>query len=394
MGVHTSEHPSEMKLSNELSNEINNPLNNPLNNMVISQRKRAVKLAAAVSNPSLRGLSLLPDPQLHLLTAACLRRTDIAPLFAEGSPDYVYCFQWTAADEAGWAASEASLLACEQKESLNHVFTRNPPLWCRDGAGRKIVRGDIFKGGSGAYIIRLVISPFLCDVTEVEKTFHQVTSADEVGFKGHVKNGGSPAWQRRFVYGCSLLVIPDLAKLRLVVNESYRESYEKELEDFGGREGRVKLPASPPASFVLPPCEASGAFVLGGARFEHRRGMITAEQARARGVTASQEASQGEAEEDDASVASWDGDFGEAIYFSGRRAETGGLSAAQIEAMGGKECFFTGPPSAKNKMTLLVVWATSEWRKGPKYDYALENNIPIITFEQLKEALDEESEED
>ena len=62
--------------------------------------------------------------------------------------------------------------------------------------------------------------------------------------------------------------------------------------------------------------------------------------------------------------------------------------------MGGKECFFTGPPSAKNKMTLLVVWATSEWRKGPKYDYALENNIPIITFEQLKEALDEESEED
>ena len=57
--------------------------------------------------------------------------------------------------------------------------------------------------------------------------------------------------------------------------------------------------------------------------------------------------------------------------------------------MGGEECFFYGSPSAKNKMTLLVVWASTEWRKGRKYEYALNNNIPIITFKQLKEALDE-----
>jgi hypothetical protein len=320
---------------------------NPAKSAATSQRKRAITLAAAASDPSLRGLTLLSDPQLHLLAAACLRRPDVARLFAEGSPEYVYCFQWTAADEAGFAAPAASLSACERKESLSHVFSGYPPLWYRDGAGRerKIVPGDIFHAGSGAYIIRLVISPFLCDVAEVEKTIHEVTDVDEVGFKGHVKVGGSPAQQRRFVYGCSLLVIPGLDKLHLVVNESYRESYEAELEEFGGREGRVELPAAPPASFVLPPREASRAFVLGGPRFEYRRSLITAEQARERGVTASQEASQGEAEEDDASVASWGGGFGECIYFSGKTAETGGLSAAQMEAMGGEACFFTGPPT-------------------------------------------------
>ncbi len=61
---------------------------NARENAATSQRKRAVTLAAAASNPSLRGLTLLSDPQLHLLAAACLRRPDVAPLFAEGSPDY------------------------------------------------------------------------------------------------------------------------------------------------------------------------------------------------------------------------------------------------------------------------------------------------------------------
>jgi hypothetical protein len=75
------------------------------------------------------------------------------------------------------------------------------------------------------------------------------------------------------------------------------------------------------------------------------------------------------------------------IYFSGKKAETGGLSQKQIEAMGGKERFFYGPPSAKNKMTLLVVWVAptdTEPRKGAKYEYAFKNKIPIITFKQLK----------
>ncbi len=68
---------------------------------------------------------------------------------------------------------------CEEKESLSHLSsTVNPPLKYNNGeieGRRKIRRHNIFHEGSGAYIVRLVISPLLCDVTEVEKTIHKVT---------------------------------------------------------------------------------------------------------------------------------------------------------------------------------------------------------------------------
>ena len=89
-----------------------------------------------------------------------------------------------------------------------------------------------------------------------------------MGFKGHLKNGGSPAHQESYVYGCSLLVIPDLERLNLQVKASCRSIYAAELQEYSGREGRVVLPPAPSASFVRPPCEDSGAFVLGGPHFE------------------------------------------------------------------------------------------------------------------------------
>ena len=377
-------------------NTRDNPITNPMYNAARSAAKRLMKVEANKKNPSLSGLIHVSDADLIEITAACLNRPDVAPLFARGSKSYVYCFQSTAENEEGWGAPAESVTSCEKHESLSHLLCENPRLWYReiDETTRPIKRSDIWYEGSGVDIIRLVISPLLTDVTEVEKTIHVVTSKDKVGFKGHIKDGGSPAQQGRFIYMVSLLVIPDLAKLHLVVSDNYFESYEAEMRKFDGREGRVALPPAPSQEFVLPPRDGSGAFVLGGPLFEYRHGMITKAEAMDRGVTASQEASQGEAEEDDATVASWYGDFGECIYFSGKTAKTGGLSAAQIEAMGGEECFFTGPPSVKNKMTLLVVLASSNWRKGPKYEYALNNNIPIISFEQLKDALDQEEEEE
>ena len=131
--------------------------------------------------------------------------------------------------------------------------------------------------------------------------------------------------------------------------------------------------------------------MLGGPRFEVKRGLISAEEAAEAGVGGSQSqgASQGASqEEDDVSVVSWNRKFGEWTYFSGKTASTGGLSAKQIKAMGGEGHFFTRPPTAKKPMDLLVVWSASNWRKGPKYAYAIKNDIPIITFEQLKEVLD------
>jgi hypothetical protein len=362
-----------------------------------SAHKRALALAASHSNPSLHGLTRHDDQALDLIGALCLRRPDVAQLLASGSQALINIYQWTCAHETGWGAPEAALRVCERKESLSALIApKSPPLRVRDGEEglRKILPSDIsIFEGSGAYIIRLVISPILCDITKIEKFMHTVISdGDVVGFKTWVKDGGSPAQQQRFIYGVSILVIPDPAELGLVVNEKYREAHALELASFGGREGRVVLPDAPPAAFVETlRCDASDAIVLGGPRFEVKRGLISAEAAAAAGVGGSQSqgASQGASqEEDDVSVVSWNRKFGEWTYFSGKTASTGGLSAKQIKAMGGEGHFCTRPPTAKKPMDLLVVWSASNWRKGPKYAYAIKNGIPIITFEQLKEELD------
>ena len=150
--------------------------------------------------------------------------------------------------------------------------------------------------------------------------------------------------QQKFIYMFSLLVIPDLSNHRLVVSEEHREPYEAELQKHGGREGRVRLPPAPPTFFVLPPRDASGAFVLGGPRFEFRHGMITSEQELARGVTVSQEASQGAAEEDDASVESWDGNFGGASTFLARKRRRAAFLRSRL-----------GPWAAKSVSSMVLL---------------------------------------
>ena len=266
--------------NNPINNPINNPKRDPKYNAAEAARKRLITVEASKANPSLRGITHLSDPDLHLLAAACLNRPDVAPLFARGSKSYVYCFQSTVEDAEGWGAPAASISKCEEHEAPSHLFQKNPRLWYRerDGTRRKIKRDDIFYVGSGVYIIRLVISPLLCDVTEVEKTIHVVTSADEVGFKGHIKNGGSPAKQRSFIYIVSLLYIPDLAKLHLVVSDEYLESYEAEMRKFGGREGRVVLPPAPSASFVLPPRDGAAGLPSGDRSVVRRAGLAAPPQ--------------------------------------------------------------------------------------------------------------------
>ena len=99
----------------------------------------------------------------------------------------MYCFQWTGECAEGWSASATVLDECEQKESLSHFQSANPSLQFTHH--RKIKKpADIFFPDSGSSIIRLVISPRLCDITAVEKAIHIMTDRDQVGFKGHVKN--------------------------------------------------------------------------------------------------------------------------------------------------------------------------------------------------------------
>ena len=148
-----------------------------------SERKRRVELAAAANNPSLRGLTFLSDEDLDLLVAARLSLDDVSKLFQRGSAAYTYAFQWTGEDSKGLAASATSLSKCEQKESLSHLFSRNPALrYCdEEGRERKIKPGDIFYVDSPAYIIRIAMSPMLCDMTKMEKTTHELGLSDSKG---------------------------------------------------------------------------------------------------------------------------------------------------------------------------------------------------------------------
>ena len=127
-------------------------------------------LAASHSNPSLRHLTRHGDHELHLIGDVCLRRPDVASLFARGSKAFMNVFQWTGAHASGWGVPEACLLVCERKESLSALYAENPPLRVHAGAGllRKISAADIFVQGSGAKILRLCISPILSDITCIE----------------------------------------------------------------------------------------------------------------------------------------------------------------------------------------------------------------------------------
>ena len=174
-------------------------------------------------------LCLLGECTAKLIAVDCLRRPEVAALCARGSGAYVYGFMWTGKTPNGWAASPQSLIDCEQRESLSHLLYPDDPV-LRLHSGSKIQRDDIFYDGSGVRIIRLALSPILSDITLIEKTIHTLTAADSVGFIGHLKNGGSPARQESYVYGCSLLVIPDLETLNLQVEASCRGIYAAELQ--------------------------------------------------------------------------------------------------------------------------------------------------------------------
>ena len=197
-----------------------NAIFNPISNARTIQSNRDKALAAASASPSLSVAIRLSDSDLKLLAVDCLRRPEVAALYAHGARAYVYCFQWTGEHPEGWGASPKALMDCEQTESLSHLLRPNPVLQHR--SGKKIQRGDLFCDDSGVHIIRLAISPCLSDITLVEKTIHTLTEADTVGFRGHLKKGGSSARQKSYVYGCSLLVIPDLVKLHLEGSELAR----------------------------------------------------------------------------------------------------------------------------------------------------------------------------
>ena len=116
---------------------------------------------------------------------------------------------------------------------------------------------DVF-GTTTTILHRVAISPVIDDIREIERKLHELTEGDAIGFRGHMKNGGTPARQKRgTIYGVSILEIPDPKALNLRVRDDHREKYEDEVNQYGGRARALSFP-DVPVDFQLPPTVGVG----------------------------------------------------------------------------------------------------------------------------------------
>ena len=336
-----------------------NTRKNPHFNGATAAAKRATALTASLAFPSLRDVMRLSDAQLGYLAAAFLRRGDVAQLFARGAEDLTYVFFWTCHVPKGWAASLEDIAAAERKESTHWVRTPKKPLLLvhdRVRGTRNIVESDIHFQGSPAYILRIACGPILGDAACVEKEATIATQRTR-GFAGNKKNGGTPAKLKKgAIHGASVLVIPNFRALGLELMESARTQYDAEHTRYGGCKG-IALPDAPPASFVLPPRDASGGFVLGGEPFLAARGMGGAGGGAGGAGAAAGYADDASSAASSELVVEWDGSLDGVIVMS-----TGAtLSDEEIEAI--EECggSYVTKTSALPTMTLLIA-CTDGWK--------------------------------
>ena len=109
------------------------------------------------------------------------------------------------------------------------------------------------------------------EIAEIEREACRLTRRRTLGFTGNRQNGGTAtAPKEGRIHGVSVLVIPNLAKLGLSLAPPFATAYAARA---GVGSEAIVMPPLPPASFVPPPCDASGAFVLGGQHFLVDRGL-------------------------------------------------------------------------------------------------------------------------
>jgi hypothetical protein len=384
VGDVTSGHRSEVKYRNDVHNPINSPIYNPINNARKIAAKREVSRLASQLFPSLQGVWRYTDVVLHYLVAMFMRRSDVAPLWLLGSKSTTYWFFWTCESEKGWRATPEELDSAESKESMSWLITRDNAMLRGDSGMRKVDHEDLFFEGTPVRILRVAIGVVKEDVAEMECEGCRQT-VRTLGYAGNQKIGGTPTRRKKGnIHGLSLLVIPNFAKLGLVLGEQFRADFAARVD---GSEG-IALPAEPPASFVPPPTEESDAFVLGGFRFLAARGLGDDEEKKA----AAEFVEIPESVEVEEEKVEWDGKlYGKNVYFSCQTPSD--EQKAGIVKLGGK-CFSGMPSKNKNPMTLLFVKVSSEWRCFSKGMFALENKVPVAFFEELDEVLMEEEEEE
>jgi hypothetical protein len=370
-------------------------------------RRSEAAAEAARTNPGTRGVTFLDSDGISAVAASALNR--LKEKFAAGSKSYIYAFQWSLA--GGWNASAAALHAAEKKESFTHLRRNTAVLQyfnpkngdLRTAKTRDVFGTTIFGTTTTTTILhRVAISPVIADIREIERKLHELTEGDAVGFRGHLKNGGTGTRQKRgTIYGVSILEIPDPAALNLRVRNDHREKYEDEVKQYGGRARDLSFP-DVQVDFQLPPTVGNGDggtfFVLGGALFEQRRG-LPVDDSRLDEFTLSQQQSQehpdeGRLRREAAAdrIVEWDGAWPRGhVYFSGVQADSimaGAFHNALQERGLAVLVDKNTRPSKKKPMRLLVVdFENVGWDLTRKAKHALDNHIPIISKQMFSELM-------
>ena len=256
------------------ANAINNPIYGPIHNAARAAARPA--LAKSDAEPGLAKIVRYSPEYLRTVVAIALRRPEIQLLWASGSRHFTYWFFWTCEVAAGCRATAEQLASAERRESTNQMCrSPNPPLmvsvpaWA--GNCRALLHSDIHFSGSPARIIRVAIGLRVDELAEIEREGCRLTRHRTLGFAGNRKDGGTrTAPKEGNIHGVSVLVIDDLAALGIVLAQPFAPAYAARA---GVGSEAIVMPPLPPASFVPPPCEASGAFVLGGRHFLADRGL-------------------------------------------------------------------------------------------------------------------------
>ena len=369
----------------------------------ISRRKlnkgiREAAAEAARTNPGTRGLTILDPDGISAVAASAL--CSLIHKFVAGSKSYFYAFQWSL--PSGWDAKEEALDAAEKRESISHFkvkATRTPVLQFfnpETGECRNVRNSDVFNNLTNTAILhRVAISALIEDIKEIERTLHTLTDGDAVGFRGHLKKGGTAARQTRgTIFGVSILEIPDPGALNLVVRADHREKYEDEVKRHGGRAHTLSFP-NVQEDYPLPPTVSDGDggayFVLGGALFEQKRG-LPVDESRLAEITLSQQQSQGHADDDKLrreaamdKIVEWDGTWPQGhVYFSGV-SHGSIMNADDHNALQAKGATVADAlPTKKAPMKLLVVdFLRKQWDLAKKVNHALDAHIPIISKEMF-----------
>jgi hypothetical protein len=234
--------------------------------------RRETKLTANLANQALvtGGVEVHSEDFLRRISVAAVRR--LAAYLGKGRPDFLYVYTCTIRTTSGWNATDEERDASAEEESTNVMINADSPLiraTSRYG-WRNIRHEDIWYPKSDAKCVVLALSPTLSDVSYIEWNLHKMMreGGEVVGFKGNIKDGGTPQQEGSFLFGCCALILPrGVRAMGLSVRDDCIADFEaaQQTGSDGKTNGCRRNSASLPAmQFVRAPLGTGGEFLLGG----------------------------------------------------------------------------------------------------------------------------------